>query len=75
MEWPLDKRMCCTKTKFESKLSFKQEKPNSLSQWGRSSMETPNAEPLRSGGYRLLGGLALAEPEHDGGKQSTGRAE
>jgi hypothetical protein len=30
MERPLDKRMCCTKTKFESKLSHKQEKPSSL---------------------------------------------
>ena len=24
MDWPLDKGMCCTKTKFESKLSHKQ---------------------------------------------------
>jgi hypothetical protein len=30
MEWPLDKRMCCTRTKFESKLSHISKKSPAL---------------------------------------------
>jgi hypothetical protein len=64
-------------TMLEGNHSTAQAMPNSLSLSGRSSLETPNAEPLRSGGYRLLGGLALVEPEHDevsnqGGGRSSG---